>query len=108
MSKTEVEKLANSTDTIVTNSFLSTTIDRGISELYLATSGPDDELQNILFEIELNLAEKSLPYADISAISWFPSDSEILLMPSLEFSLTTNSICYNAEKKIWFGKVKLI
>jgi hypothetical protein len=100
MSKTEVEKLANSTDTIVTNSFLSTTIDRGISELYLGTSRPDNELQSILFEIELNLAEKSLPCADISTISWFPSESEILLMPSLEFSLTTNSICYDVEKKI--------
>lgn len=108
MSKTEIEKLKTSTWTIVTNSFLSTTVDPDMSKIYLGTSMPDDELQSILFEIELNLAEKSSPYADISAISWFPSESETLLMPGSEFRITKDSIYYDVEKKIWFAKLELV
>ncbi|CAF4903878.1 unnamed protein product, partial [Rotaria sp. Silwood1] len=108
MSKTEIEKLKDSIDNIVTSSFMSTTFDPAMSEIYLGTSMPDDELQSILFEIELNLAEKSFPYADISTISWFPSESETLLMPGLEFKMTENSIYYNVERKIWLAKLELV
>ncbi|CAF4737241.1 unnamed protein product, partial [Rotaria sp. Silwood2] len=87
---------------------MSTTFDPAMSEIYLGTSMPDDELQSILFEIELNLAEKSFPYADISTISWFPSESETLLMPGLEFKMTDNSIYYSVERKIWLAKLELV
>ncbi|CAF3430033.1 unnamed protein product [Rotaria socialis] len=108
MAKTEIEKLKGSTGNMVTSSFMSTTFDPAMSEIYLGTSMPDDELQSILFEIELNLAEKSFPYADISTISWFPSESETLLMPGLEFKMTENSIYYDLERKIWLAKLELV
>jgi hypothetical protein len=108
MSKTEVEKLKNSTEKIVINSMLSTTADPTMAEIYLGTSNPDDEQQSILFEIELNLTEKSFPYADISSISWFQSESEILLMAGLEFRMTEKNIYYDLERKIWLAKLELI
>ncbi len=108
MSKTEIEKLKDSIGNVVTSSFMSTTVDPAMSEIYLGTSMPDDELQSILFEIELNPAEKSFPYADISTISWFSSESETLLMPGLEFKITKDSIYYNAERKIWLAKLELV
>ena len=108
MSKTEIEKFKNTEGNLVTSTFLSTTIDPMMSEIYLGTSMPEDDLQSILFEIQLNTAEKSLPYADISTISWFSSESEVLLMPGLEFKLTENSLYYDTERKIWLAKMELV
>ncbi|CAF5067323.1 unnamed protein product, partial [Rotaria sp. Silwood1] len=95
-------------DNMVTNSFLSTTIDPAMLESYLDTSMPDDEMQSILLEIELDPSKKSFPYADISAISWFPSESEILLMPGLKFRMKKDSVYYDVETKIWLAKIELV
>ncbi|CAF1421683.1 unnamed protein product, partial [Didymodactylos carnosus] len=89
MSRGEINKIKKcdyETDySIVNNCFFSTTIDRSIALLYTKPSQPDDEVQSVLFEIEIDVRRESRPYANISGLSNFPDECEILFMITTRF-----------------------
>ncbi|CAF0839553.1 unnamed protein product [Didymodactylos carnosus] len=63
---------------ITITSFTSTSLDRGLALVYLSTlTRPDDQLQSILFEIELDIRDQSLPFGNICHLSQFTSEDEI-------------------------------
>ncbi|UJR34729.1 hypothetical protein I4U23_027506 [Adineta vaga] len=52
----------------VNHSLLSTTLDKDIALIFLDSCTNSDELIRILFEIEINFNEQSIPFADISKL----------------------------------------
>ena len=63
---------------IIINSFTSTSLNRDLALFYLNQSArPEDQLQSILFEIELDTRDRSLPFGDISHLSQFASENEL-------------------------------
>ncbi|CAF3331652.1 unnamed protein product, partial [Rotaria sp. Silwood2] len=94
---------------IVNNSFFSATTNRDLALLYTNQSQPDDEIQCVLFEIEIETDARltSRPYADIAALSNFPEESEILFMIATYFEIEPDDFKYDDDKKIWIVKLKL-
>ncbi|CAF4271617.1 unnamed protein product [Rotaria magnacalcarata] len=92
---------------IVNNSFFSATTNRDLALLYTNQSQPDDEIQCVLFEIEIDARLKSRSYADITALSNFPDESEILFMITTYFEIEPDDVKYDDDKKIWIVKLKL-
>ncbi len=93
---------------IVNNSLFSTTLDRHYALIYrnLQTK-PGDEIQNVLFEIEIDIEQKTRPFANISRISEFESESEILFMIGTCFIITSEAINYDERENIWIIKLQL-
>ncbi|CAM4907654.1 unnamed protein product [Rotaria socialis] len=82
MSTAELERLKNSAGQLISmNSFLSTTTDRLSALAFLYSSAKSDGLERVLFEIDTDpqLADVK-PFANITCLSYFPSESEVLLM----------------------------
>ncbi|CAF0824845.1 unnamed protein product [Didymodactylos carnosus] len=93
----------------INNSFLSTSLDRNLALFFLSLGGThrdDDELQSVLFEIEIDLRGRSQPFADISHLSQFPSESEVLFMIGNMFNLT--DFAYDVSLNIWIAKLQLV
>ena len=92
---------------IINNTFLSTTEDRDVAMAFLMPSStPDDQIQGLLFEIELDIRFKSHPYADITHLSQFCYEREVLITFGCVFEL--NYLKYNEDEKVWICKLKLI
>ncbi|CAF0849017.1 unnamed protein product [Didymodactylos carnosus] len=105
MSRNEIQQLKYN-GYILNNSFLSTTFERSLASVFLNSSAePEDEFQNILFEIEIDIREKSRPYADISNLSQFANESEILFMIGTEFHI--DDMSYDENEKTWIVRLKL-
>ncbi|CAF1487989.1 unnamed protein product [Rotaria magnacalcarata] len=82
MSTVELERLKNSAGQLISmNSFLSTTNDRLSALEFLYSSAKSDGLERVLFEIDADpqLADVK-PFVNITSLSYFPSESEVLLM----------------------------
>ena len=81
MSKEEVDMLKNSINKFISiNSFLSTSSDRGIALEFLNEDQSADDLRKVLFEIDADPAVTTKPFADITKISYYQGESEVLMM----------------------------
>ncbi len=61
-----------------TTVFFSTSLNRSLAVAFLdPMAQPQHQLQNILFEIELEIRLISEPFGDISYLSNIPSESEV-------------------------------
>ncbi|CAF1624777.1 unnamed protein product [Rotaria sp. Silwood1] len=110
MSRHEIPILRINTDHIGNNAFFSTTMDRSLALFYTGPGELTDEFQSVLFEIELNVHDESyLPFADISHLSSFPNESEILFMIGTQFMLSTvnDQLDYDNTERIWKIKLKV-
>ncbi|CAF3300187.1 unnamed protein product [Rotaria sp. Silwood2] len=110
MSRHEIPILRINTDHIGNNAFFSTTMNRSLALFYTGPSELTDELQSVLFEIELNGHDESyLPFVDISHLSSFPNESEILFMIGTQFMLSTvhDKFDYDNAERIWKIKLKV-
>ncbi|CAF1177722.1 unnamed protein product [Didymodactylos carnosus] len=107
MSSEEIEKIQMfSTTGIVINSFFSTTLDRQVAKFQLdPTVQGDNQLKSVLLEIELDIRNQSLPYGDISSLSSFSSEQEILLM--IGTHLETVEVTHDKDKDIYSVKLTL-
>ncbi|CAF1382657.1 unnamed protein product [Didymodactylos carnosus] len=75
----EFEKLQKSIGGILSfNNFLSTSTDRQVSLLYAQSSAENSLMIGILFEIHIDIANTSTPFASLENISYFSSENEIL------------------------------
>ncbi|CAF3803895.1 unnamed protein product [Rotaria sordida] len=74
------------------NSFLSTTVERTKATTFLAqNNSTSDQLQHVLFEIDIDPSIETKPYADITAHSCYPEEREVLFMIGCIFRM----------RKIW-------
>ncbi|CAF0721699.1 unnamed protein product [Adineta steineri] len=100
MSNAEIEYLRQNTGQFVSvNSFLSTTTDRKVAKMYIPGAGQHDTLERVLFVITADPAVvETKPFADISKISHFTDEAEVLFMLGSIFRI--NFINRDGDK-IW-------
>ena len=107
MSQNEIQLLKNDNEpkfTLANNSFFSTSCNREVAKMFLNPFiQPTDKLQNVLFEIEINLNEESVPYANISHLSYMNSEVEVLFMIGAQF--IPSDISYNEVEQVWTIKL---
>ncbi|CAF1389403.1 unnamed protein product [Adineta steineri] len=89
MSFDEVNRLRNSVGELVSmNSFLSTSPDRRIADFLLDSTGSDNTMAHVIFNIEVDpRVINAKPFADISSHSQFPNEKEVLFMAGCVFRL---------------------
>lgn len=89
MSSEELQALKDSIGQLISmNSFISTSADRRLALSFLYSSTKSDTVERVLFEIDANPHLDGIkPFADISSLSYFPAESEILLMLGSIFRL---------------------
>ncbi|CAF4001910.1 unnamed protein product, partial [Rotaria sordida] len=110
MSLKEIQQLEgnNGTPWIINNSFLSTTLKSEVVDMFLglpSSTQSDDELQTVLFEIEVNTEIKSRPYGDVSQLSQFQTENEFLFTFGNRFEKT--NVLYDETKQIYTIHLKL-
>lgn len=87
MSNDELKYLTG--EVISMNSFLSTTIDRTVALFYLDESSSQSKLQRVLFEIDADPGRDGVKsFADISSLSYFKEEKEVLMMLGSIYRLT--------------------
>ena len=106
MSSTEMDHLQqNMGQFISVNSFLSTTTDRQVADMYMATKVRQMDLEKVLFEIDADPKVVSTrPFADISQISHFGDELEVLFMLGSIFRV--DSINRN-DDQVWIIRMSL-
>lgn len=82
ISKEELETLKGRIGKLVsTNSFLSTSDDREVAKMFVGGPSLPDNMRSVLFEIEADpLMVDTKPFADITLMSQYPEEREILFM----------------------------
>ena len=83
IAKDELEVLKKSKNQFISiNSFLSTSVDRQVAYVFVSGFTSSTDIQAVLFEISIvsQLANKK-PFANITSLSCFPSEEEVLFMP---------------------------
>ena len=103
ISKDEVNRLKSSKGQLISmNSFLSTSTNRKKAlEFAISRPPPNEKLAPILLEINVDLAAKSKPYADIKHLSAFAEEEEILFMFGCVFRI--DEVRYDEKLKLWMG-----
>jgi tetratricopeptide (TPR) repeat protein len=112
ISRSEIDYIKNefaSYDLLVNKSFFSTTLNRNTALIYLDDQAKlTDSIQNVLFEIEVDLNTKSsYPFTDISHLSQFSIESEVLVMIGTTFKVNNNEINFKADENLWPIKLTL-
>ncbi|CAF4877963.1 unnamed protein product [Rotaria sp. Silwood1] len=89
------------------NSFLSTSRDRQIAMMYAETiDKSDDNLQSVLLEINCDTVRLDMkPFADISHLSCFENEKEVLFMLGSVFRV--QNIYQDETNELWFVKMTL-
>ncbi|CAF3624815.1 unnamed protein product [Rotaria sordida] len=105
ISKDELDTLKTSTGQFISmNSFLSTSLDRRLALSFLSSSTISDDLQRILFEIDLDPTLAGIkPFADITSSSFFTNEQEVLIMLGSIFRLV-NIDCQNG---VWIAHMAM-
>jgi hypothetical protein len=105
ISSDEVYMITNGTD-FITTSFFSTTLDHSLALFLIESSSPrDDQLQSILFEIELDTRFTSHLFGNISSLSYFQNEDEVLFMIGAQFKVIECS--HDDNTNIYLAKLKL-
>ncbi|CAF0761447.1 unnamed protein product [Didymodactylos carnosus] len=105
ISNDELDRIRSSTGEFISiNSFLSTTrIEKKATEF--AQSAKCEDLECVLFKIKVDNQIKAKPFADISRLSYFLGEEEILLMLGSIFRL--ESVHYDKEQHMWVADLDL-
>ncbi|CAF4807826.1 unnamed protein product [Rotaria sp. Silwood1] len=103
----ELNTLQNSIGQFISiNSFFSTSSDRDTALKFMKRTTISNDLRGILFDIEADpRVVKSKPFADISSLSYFSQESEILFMVGCIFRLI--NIYPDDKENIWIIKMQL-
>ncbi|CAF0863571.1 unnamed protein product [Didymodactylos carnosus] len=105
ISKDELDRIRSSIGEFISiTSFLSTTRSQ-MKALRFAQSAQCEDLECVLFTIKVKSRIKAKPFADISRLSYFPGEEEILLMLGSIFRL--ESVHYDKEQQIWMADLDL-
>ncbi|CAF1390373.1 unnamed protein product [Adineta steineri] len=96
---------SNSGQYVSMNCFLSTSTKRSMAVSFAHEQILTEGLGKILFEIDINTRISSKPFADISNLSYFPKEEEILLM--FGAMLRIESVKYEENEKLWIAQLTL-
>ncbi|CAF1452259.1 unnamed protein product [Rotaria sordida] len=97
MSKDEVQILRNSIGQFISiNSFFSTSVDRYVALRFLDSTS--DDLEQVLFEIDADPSVTTKPFADITKLSYFKNEEEILVMLGSIFRIVD---VRNDDNQVW-------
>ncbi|CAF1067051.1 unnamed protein product [Rotaria sordida] len=82
ISKEELKLFEESNNKLISvASFFSTSLDSTVALSYIDSNINHENLQSVLFEIHADPSQnQSKPFADISSISYFPDEQEVLMM----------------------------
>ncbi|CAF0828243.1 unnamed protein product [Adineta ricciae] len=100
MSKTEVEQIERCQNQLISiNSFFSTSLNPTVASLFLASTNNSDDRERVLFKMEVDPRVLNIkPFANISSISSFADEQEILFMTNSIFRV--QSVASNKDKQI--------
>ncbi|CAF1506554.1 unnamed protein product [Adineta ricciae] len=121
MSVVELENLlkcCKNADTyrIIITSFFSTSLKRFVSLSKIPQEVEFDKFVRVLFEITIDVAQPNgtnpngrypflgstiRPFGDISTVSRFPEESEILFMPGSGFQLNKSGLVFSESENLW-------
>ena len=89
MSKDEVEVLRKSIGEYISmNSFLSTSINQEEARSFLFSADPSDDIEQVFFKIDADpRLENIKPFSNITALSYFQNEEEVLFMIGSIFRL---------------------
>ena len=107
LTKDEINKYQSNIGALIsTNGFLSTSrnYDRAI-EFALKTSKRSADVRPTLFIIEADVRTEHVVFADISSLSVYPGEEEILFDIGCAFKI--NEVYFDAEKNVWIIKMNL-
>ena len=107
MSREELEILQRNVNQLVSvNSFFSSSRNRAAALFLLGDTTSIIESERILFEIEADPCKvNSKPFSDISFLSEFSQEAEVLFMLGSIFRV--NSILQPAEERVWIIRLEL-
>ncbi|CAF3746194.1 unnamed protein product [Rotaria sp. Silwood1] len=105
ISNDELQTLKSSIDQFISmNSFLSTSLDRRLALSFLNSSTLSDNLQRILFEIDLDPTLTGIkPFANITSNSFFTDEQEVLIMLGSIFRL----VKIDYQDRVWIVHMTL-
>jgi tetratricopeptide (TPR) repeat protein len=86
------------------NNFLSTSTNRDVSLRFAQHSLNKDDLVAVLFEIHIDPAIRTIPFASLNGISYYPSENEILFSMHSIFRILDIEHMHN---RIWNIQLKL-
>ncbi|CAF1170933.1 unnamed protein product [Adineta steineri] len=87
------------------NSFLSTSLEYKTALSFLQSIKPNNEIDRILFEIDIDPRQKTVPFCNIDRLSYIASENEVLIMLGALFRI--ESIHEDKEKKLWIAHITL-
>ncbi|CAF1277467.1 unnamed protein product [Rotaria sordida] len=106
ISKEELEIMKQSIGQYLSmNSFLSTSVDRQLALFLLGDYDSSDDSVRVLFEIDLDAQViTTKPFADVTSLSYFSEEQEVLIMLGSIFRLEN---IYMEENRIWIIRMTL-
>ncbi|CAF1206923.1 unnamed protein product [Didymodactylos carnosus] len=108
MSLSEIENLKHPITSVVKiNCLLSTSLNRSVLFKFLKESQKLEGLEHVFFEIDVDVRKQSCPFSDISRLSYFREEAEILFMIGVAFDMTRRDVRYDENDKVWIIKCSL-
>ncbi|CAF1569716.1 unnamed protein product, partial [Rotaria sordida] len=102
----ELELMKNSIGEFLSmNSFLSTSRDRSIALHFAQLTPKTDDVQKIIFEIEIDPHLQTKAFADVTEISYFQNEDEVLIMLGALFRI--EKVIEDKKQRIWVAHVSL-
>ncbi|CAF1569454.1 unnamed protein product, partial [Rotaria sordida] len=102
----ELELMKNSIGEFLSmNSFLSTSRDRSIALHFAQLTPKTNDVQKIIFEIEIDPRLQTKAFADVTEISYFENEDEVLIMLGALFRI--EKVIEDKKKRIWVARVSL-
>jgi hypothetical protein len=87
------------------NSFFSTSRNRKQALVFTNTTIPIDGLRQILFDIQVDIRLSTKPFADVSKLSYFQEEEEIIFMLGSIFRIT--NVYYSKDEHVWIAELIL-
>ncbi|CAF0817847.1 unnamed protein product [Rotaria sordida] len=102
----ELELMKNSIGEFLSmNSFLSTSRDRSIALHFAQLTPKTNDVQKIIFEIEIDPRLQTKAFADVTEISYFQNEDEVLIMLGALFRI--EKVIEDKKERIWVAHVSL-
>ena len=87
------------------NSFLSTSRDRTTAFQFARQAPASHDTQKVIFEIEINPRSETKPFGDVTKISYFSGEGEILIMLGALFRI--EKVVEDKKERLWVVHVSL-
>ncbi|CAF0802568.1 unnamed protein product [Adineta steineri] len=87
------------------NSFFSTSRNRKRALEFTNNIPPSDSIRQILFDIKVDIRLSTKPFADVTKLSYFEEEEEILFMLGSVFRIT--NVVYSKQEQVWVAELML-